>query len=432
MHAQMRRCRTFGLCLAVSLALAAPAARADQQKMSDSQRLDQLEKENADLRRRLELLEGSSTQDVYVAKASIPEKTLEFLGQTELSGFVSSSFFHNFNNSSDGLIPGRGFDYRSDQFMINKFVITLEKPVDYNAFDWTAGYSVQTIFGQDAEFTQQDDFNLGTDGDLFLANVVVNVPVGNGLKITIGKYGTPLGYELTLTEQNANWSGGNQWTFVEPFTHTGVVLGYKPTSELEVQLLLNNGWDDVNDNNNAKSLMGYINYAPNDNTSFTLIGYGGPEQDDNSSNWRDGVELVATRVLTPQLSSAVQIDYGHEQNAAVHLDPATGDPFISGDAQWWAAGLWLTYDFTEKVQAALRGDYLNDINGARTSDSPSRNPLPANSGQELYSVTLTLNYKPLKEVRISPEFRWDHSTLDNAFNGYADQITLGFGVAYFY
>ena len=56
---------------------------------------------------------------------------------------------------------------------------------------------------------QAAGLSLGPQGDLFEANVTVNVPIGSGLKVMLGKCGTPMGYESTFTEENFNWSGGN-------------------------------------------------------------------------------------------------------------------------------------------------------------------------------------------------------------------------------
>jgi hypothetical protein len=59
-------------------------------------------------------------------------------------------------------------------------------------------------------------------------------------------------------------------------------------------------------------------------------------------------------------------------------------------------------------------------------------PFGAQIGQELTSVTLTVNFKPIEGLRLAPELRWDHSSVETAFDGHGDQVTLGFGVAYSY
>ena len=388
---------------------------------TDWKKLYEEQKEhNASLERRLSLLEEKSTQDLYLAKSDMPDATVSFLKQTEINGYVSSSYFYNFNRPDDNANTGRGFDNRADQFMLNKLVVRIDKPVDYSAFDWKAGYSAKLIFGQDAEFTQAAGLSLGNEGDLFEANVTVNVPVGNGLKVLFGKFGTTMGYESTFTEENFNWSAGNQWTFLEPFTHTGVMLSYQATPELELKATIMNGWDVVADNNNAKSFMGTATYTLNDSISMALTGFGGPEQDGSSANWRKGVDFWYDQKFSPKVEGVVQLDYGQESAADAN----------GRRAEWCGVGGWLVYTFTTKWNVALRTDYVKDNDGARTSDTPSLSPFPANDGQELTSVTLTVNFKPVDGLRLAPEFRWDHSSLENAFEGHDSQATLGMGAVY--
>ena len=401
-------------------ASSASATTPDWKKMYEEQK-----DRNDSLEKRLSLLEDKSTQGVYVVKEDIPDSTFSFLKKTEIDGYVSASYFYNFNRPSDHMNVGRGFDTRSDEFMANKLVVRIGHSIDYSAFDWLAGYSAKLIYGQDAELTQASGLSLGNEGDLFEANLTVNVPIGSGVKVTLGKFGTTMGYESSFTEENFNWSGGNQWLFAEPFTHTGVLLSYQLTSELELKVTLNNGWDVVADNNHGKSLMGTATYTVNDKTSFAITGYGGPEQDDNSSNWRKGVDFWIDNKCTPKVETVVQLDYGAEDGADVN----------HGKAEWFGLGGWLVYTVNDKVNVATRADYFRDPDGARTDDAfglttPSGNI--TGQGQELCSVTLTLNYKPVENLKLAPEFRWDHSSLDTAFDGHDTQVTLGFGAVYSY
>jgi hypothetical protein len=416
---------------------AAPAEPSNYKQMYEEQK-----KRNDELEKRISLLEEKDKSEPYVKSEDVPENTLKFLKEIDISGFLTGSYNYNFNRPPDSINVGQGYEYNANQFMYNSFTLILQKAVDYNAFDWQAGFYTELILGQDATFTQASGLSLGDQGDLEQAYIQVNAPLGNGVMIIFGKYVTPIGYEVVETALNANWTPGYQWTLLEPFTHTGLQLGYKLSDEWEFNVYVNNGWDNVTDNNHSLSYIGRIYYTPNDNTSVTLIGYGGPEQTaDNvdpgngepgaDGHWREGVDFVVTHQCTPKLGTAVQVDYGHETQAAVVGADVNGDPIISGDAQWWGIGGWLTYDFTEKVQGAFRADYVNDINGARSSEAPFTAPFPTNRGQELYSLTLTLNYKPVDGLRIAPEFRFDRSTLDDAFGNNNDtQIMTTIGAAY--
>ena len=117
----------------------------------------------------------------------------------------------------------------------------------------------------------------------------------------------------------------------------------------------------------------------------------------------------------------VQGDYGKEQANAALPDPTQ-------DAQWWALGGWVTYDFNSAVGLALRGDYVNDQDGARTNGVFG---FPANTGQKFGSGTATLNIRAWPDAVVRPELRYDRSTLA-AFAGKKDQVTFALAVAYLY
>ncbi len=90
------------------------------------------------------------------------------------------------------------------------------------------------------------------------------------------------------------------------------MLSYKLNDQWEVQVLANNGWDNVADNNTGKSFMVTITYTLNDNTSVYLTGFGGPEIAGNNHDWRKGVDLVITHQCSEKLNTAVQLDYGED------------------------------------------------------------------------------------------------------------------------
>jgi hypothetical protein len=73
----------LGVCLAALLATQV-TVRADEQELMEH--IKQLEK-------RIAKLENRSAQEVSLPSAELPQKTLDFLGQTEISGFASTSFF---------------------------------------------------------------------------------------------------------------------------------------------------------------------------------------------------------------------------------------------------------------------------------------------------------------------------------------------------
>jgi hypothetical protein len=383
------------------------AARANDPELQE--RIRQLEQRIAEL----EIRNGE--------RPGHPDSDRKWLEEIEFSGFVSGSYFYNARRPGSRMNVGRGFDDRHNEFNANKVKLALERPVEQTGEFWDAGFRADLIFGEDAGLIHSEGLALGSHGDLQQAYVAVNVPVGTGLVVRGGKWVTMMGLEVIEEVDNPNWSLGNQCMYVENYTGTGIRLDYNWTEWLNTEVALFNGWDVVRDGNRGKSVMGAVTFTPDDATSLMLLGYGGPEQPDDTSAWRKGAQVLAGRELTPQLSAWVQLDYGHEDaNAALPK---------AGDAEWYAAGLWLAYDFTEKVGVAFRGDYLKDKDGARTSGERG---FPDHIGQNLYSLTLTLNLRPLERLQVRPEIRWDRSNLEGAFNGRKDQFTAGVGVAYLF
>src|SRR5947208_1539886 len=212
----------------------------------------------------------------------------------------------------------------------------------------------------------------------------------------------------------------NRFMYVENFTGLGVSVETKFNQYVDAQFRVINGWDQVHDNNTHKSLMGRVGIYPDALSSISIVGYWGPEEPDNNTANRYGVNAVVWRKVG-KTNVWVQGDYGTEQANAALPDPTQ-------DAKWWALGGWITYDFSSTVGLALRGDYVNDENGARTNGAFGFLP---NTGQKFGSGTATLNIRAWPSAVVRPEVRYDRSTL-RTFAGEKDQVTFALAVAYLY
>ena len=418
---------TAGVCVAAALLASAPHVWADDQQLLD--KIKQLEQ-------RVSELEGKSTQ--VVTQASISSATLDFLNQVHLSGYVSGSYTYDFSRGTRGGVPstiaGRLYDSNNNQFTPDKFKLVLEKPVDFSPTNWNAGFRVDLIAGKDAEVIHSTGLFGGQSFDLEQAYVKFNVPVGNGLTVLFGKHVTMLGVEVVEEVNNPNWSIGNQFMFVENTTQTGIQLAYKWNDKIDTELCVINGWDQVTDVNASKTFMARVGVTFDANTSLSLLGYGGCEQPGDNHDYRTGAEVVFNRnkLFTDKLNAWVQLDYGHEDNAPL----ADGSGITTKNGEWYAAGLWLTYDLTDKVGLAFRSDYLRDKDGVRTPSSgtvPVTGPVTFTlAPKELISETLTLNLKPFTSLQVRPEIRYDRASANTAFNGKQDQVTAEVGVAYLF
>jgi len=360
-------------------------------------------------------LEQSNTALENVTGRTTSANSLSgLLGKTSLSGFVSVSFFHNFN----GVDPvANAFVTKNDEFTIHKLKLALEKPVQQHEDKWDVGFRADVIAGQDAKVIHAAGLGEPDDPiDLEQAYLSINVPVGTGLKVALGKMVTLMGVEAIEEPLNPNWTVGNQFLYVENFTQLGGLLAYSWSDSVQTMFAVFNGWDKVSDNNEGLSVMGKVNLGLSTSTSVSLHGYVGPEQDDNTSNLRKGAQLILTQKVGSKLTFCAQGDYGHEAQAAL----------VGGDAEWFAGGLWVVYSFTDKFSVALRADHLVDVGSSRTGFDPS-------GDVSLSSLTFTFNISPIADLQIRPELRFDYcseSVFEHKDTTKDTQIMLGMGVTY--
>ncbi len=318
-----------------------------------------------------------------------------------LGGFVTSSFTQSFAPTGNILV-GRFYNRYQSQFMLNAAELSVTKPVDTSKLD--AGARVELLFGQDAAVTQSQGLSIGPNGDLTEGYVTLNVPTGGAdhwVQFKVGKMWTIMGYEVIADVLDPNADVGNQFVYLENFTNTGLGVDFKFGPKVDAQLRVMNGWDVVVDNNSALSFMGRVGLTPTPAVTIGLLGYVGPEQPDNNDNLRYGFEGLGTFKVGAKTTIVAQFDYGEEQGLLANPDE---------NAKWWGGGLWFVQDISPVFNLGLRGDYVDDKNGVRTSGVLGYQVADA---RKFGSVTATLNIHAFPKAVIRPEFRLDFSSLDD-------------------
>ena len=428
---QKRYYATMGLCLgAVVGGTALLHTQPVQGAEGGTNNLEKLEKENQDLKKRLDVLEAMAQKEGLLpsgAKAGDPP--VSAMSDVTLGGFVTTSFFHDSTKPPASIghnSPGYLWNRVNDSFALNKVKITLASPQVQNSGEkWDAGYRVSLIAGQDAPIVNTKSGITGFDY-LREAYVELNVPVGNGLDVRVGELISLLNYESgDGGAVNANFSQGYQWFFTGNPPAAGVQLGYKLTDMVNLTFRVQNGlYAGPIDNNSAKTLMGAIGIKPTDKLWFSLIGFGGREDAGFAQSvW--GGSLLGGWQANEQLGFGTELDY------FIFHNPTAVTP--SGDSTVWSTGLWVTYDFSKKVGLGLRGEFLSDAEGVDASGGALGFMNPPGTGQDLSSVALTLNYKPVPTIKIQPEIRFDHTSWGGGFAaGKQNRVVYGAGVSYLF
>ena len=404
-------------------------------------------------------------------------KTLGF----KFSGSADVAYTHNFNNPNTNLNQLRIFDSQANSFVPHMMIIGVERPATAGSALDRLGFRARIGFGADARFSRnRPNYQPGTnDHELDVQELYVEyiVPIGNGLKILAGEMYPLIGYEVINSYENPNFSRSYTFGLSQPFAVTGIRLVYPFTSWATVSVGINNGWDNIEDNNKSKTFEYLVAFTPHEKFGFSVYGTYGAEQSNGNAIFGDagvGVCTSGTTLCDPKAKRTVVgalITIKPTERDTLVLEPYYGNEanasLTSGsqNARWNAFLVYYTHDFNDQQQPhafsfRMRGEIFEDAGGARTCiggtnvsggvntcaiypDARGFAPVGGvfnravgdGTRQTLWEGTWTLQYKPAPALITRAEFRYDKSDQNVFFYGQRPtnhQETLAFHVIYLF
>jgi len=320
------------------------------------------------------------------------------LSATTISGYVDTSLNWNSLDSPPGdgandFLPFSQGGTKNDGFNLNVIGLTLQKAMDES--EYASGYKVDLLFGPDAV-----GYNSSVNGDstsdfaIKQAYVELRTPVGNGIDWKMGVFDTIIGYEVFESYKNPNFT--RSWGYaIEPTEHTGVLGSYRVSDAISVSGGIANtetaGINARDEDQWDKTWLGSVALTAPEDMGF-LSGstlYGGVVL--GSALDQDNYYLGAT-MNTPIEKLKAGLAYDYADNLGGY----------NGDAQ--ALSLYLSYQATEKLTMHGRVEYttFDDLTG-----TPAGSLAETASGQEIVSLTGTVQYDLWKNVISRAEFRYD-------------------------
>jgi hypothetical protein len=296
------------------------------------------------------------------------------------------------------------FNNRANEFNMHELYGYLERAVDTEGGKWDFGFRADVIYGIDAFYTTQANFDnkLITNGSSRLyklafpqAYATIFAPIGNGLTTKIGHFYTLIGNEVVTAPDNFFFSHAYTMQYGEPFTHTGILSSYPVNNNISLTGGVVTGWDSFFQE--PPNFLGGVTLTTDDSNSslaFSVItGDVGDEKADERH--RTMYSVVLSHNITEALHYKLQHDMGIEEKWTE-----------ADSAKWYGVNQYLTYDINDQVSVGTRLEWFRDEDGTRVNGNKAH----------FLAATVGLNYKPLSWLTLRPEVRYDHSIETAAYN----------------
>lgn len=307
---------------------------------------------------------------------------LDYLHGTTINFAIDGYYGYNFNNPIGRVNALRAYDVLSNNISLNQADVILERAPDldegrrYGArLDLQFGQATDTLQGNPANEPRPDIYR-----NIFQAYGTYIIPVGNGLTVDVGKWGSSLGIEDNYTKDQMNYSRSFYFDYL-PFYHMGVRTGYKVNDKLTINYWLVNGTNQAEATNGFKDELFGFTATPNKNITWNTNYYLGQEHPDRISVAPSGpipvqpglsfvpitpapdgrlhiFDSYVTWQTTPKLTFALEGDYAIERLWQFAAPGHSAQPF-----EVWGGVGYARYQLTPRIALSTRAEYLDDRGG---------------------------------------------------------------------
>ena len=412
-----------------------PAIAQVASSQSLQERVSQLEAEVRELKMLVRQLQSSSpppvadpsTADAQTAPDSATPKqallapddtqTLAFLRGTTINVALDTYYEYNFNHPVGRVNLLRAYDVLSSEFSLNQADLIVDHPPDLSAgrrwggrLDLQFGQATDTLQGNPSNEPRPDIYR-----NIFQVYGTYVLPIGKGLNLDFGKWGSSIGIEGNYTKDQLNYSRAFWFNFL-PFYHMGLRATLPITDRFALNYWIVNGTNQVEATNGFKDELFGFTAKPQKTFTWTANYYLGQEHPDRSPATNCGpvpvqpglcfnavrpapdgrthiVDSYASWQATPKLTLQLEGDYVIQR---LWRNQAPGESSAPSHTDGGAA--YVQYQLTPKMTLATRAEYMSDRGG-----------LFSGITQALKENTVTFDYKMADGFLMRYEWRRDFS-----------------------
>lgn len=273
------------------------------------------------------------------------------------------------------------FNQHPHRFNNHQSWLYIEKVAD-GSCGWDFGYRADLMYGVDAQDTQAFgnnpgnwDYQNGWDHGIYgWAMPQLYAEIANGpLSVKVGHFFTLIGYEVVTAPDNFFFSHAYTMYNSEPFTHTGAIATYTANDTLTLYGGWTLGWDTGFDQfGGGSNFLGGASVGVTDNATFTYMTTFGDfgQRGDGYSH-----SLVLDVNVTDNINYVIQSDL-------VSTNQGVNDDQVG-------INQYLFYTVNDCLAFGTRLEWWR------------------NDGDSQYESTWGLNYKPMANLVVRPEWRYD-------------------------
>jgi hypothetical protein len=375
-------------------------------------------------------------QEVALAEESSSGLS-RFLEQTEFGGNIAASYTYNFNSPSSGTVAcannpadpvtpscaagfgssGAGntnsglnsgtfgnaeaFHDNHNGFQVDQVYFEMMKPATAES---RAGFGIDLVFGAAADALNAGTGSTSSTGDLsFLYQAYVSylAPIAGGMLVQGGRFETIIGAEVLRADQNFNITRGAVYA-LQPTSHTGVLFSGDIAEGVSWATGIANDYlNTMADSDTGKVWMGQLGWS-GETASLTANGLIGGDVANpftapgvnpvgRNSDRLYVVDVVATWDPSDNLAMWANFDYYWTEGEK-----------LAGDNNYWGFAAASRLAITEKIAAALRGEFVKAPGQAVAGDIT------------LWSLTGTVDYALTDNLKLRTEVRYDSGSIDGA------------------
>ena len=361
--------------------------------------------------------EDEASPDQQSVLQSEDRKTLDYLRSTTFNVGLDTYYAFNFNNPVGRVNVLRAYDVSSNEFSLNQASVILEHAPDVSAgrrwggrLDLQFGQATDTLQGNPSNEPRPQIYR-----NIFQVYGTYVVPLGKGLNVDFGKWGSALGIEGNYTKDQMNYSRSFWFDFL-PFYHMGVRTSIPMKDRFSVNYWVVNGTNHMEATNGFKDQLFGFTAKPAKGVTWTVNYYLGQENPDRSPaancgpipvqpglcfigitpapNGRSHIfDSYATWNATPKLTLALEADYFIQR---VWRNAAPGESSAPSHVDGGAG--YAQYQVTPKIALATRAEYMSDRGG-----------LFSGLTQSLKETTVNFDYRLAAGFLMRYEWRRDFS-----------------------